>query len=46
MACHIRVEATGKTVNRGVRLGLEMYVNYSFTEMQELKNNSNKNMLA
>ena len=30
MVSHIRVEATGKTVNRCVRLGLEIYVNYSF----------------
>ena len=36
VAYHICVEATGKTVNRGVRSGLEIYVNYSFMEMQEL----------
>ena len=33
---HIRVEAIGKTVNRGVGLGLEIPVNYFFMEIQEL----------
>ena len=32
----IRVEVTGKSVNRGVGLGLEIPVNYFFMEMQEL----------
>ena len=33
---HIRVEVTGKRVNRGVGLGLEIPANYFFMEMQEL----------
>ena len=33
---HILVEVTGKTVKRGVRLGLKIPVNYLFVEMQEL----------
>ena len=33
---HIRVKVTGKRVNRGVGLGLEIPANYFFMEMQEL----------
>ena len=33
---HIRVEFTGKRVNRGVGLGLEIPVSYFFMEMLEL----------
>ena len=33
---HIHVEVTGKKVNRGVGLGLEIVANYFFMEMQEL----------
>ena len=32
---HLCVEVTGKGVSRGVRLGLEILVNYFFMEMQE-----------
>ena len=32
---HICVEVTGKGVNRGVGLGLEILLNYFFMEMQE-----------
>ena len=33
---HIRVNVTGKRVNRGVELELKIPVNYFFMEMQEL----------
>ena len=33
---HIRVEVTGKRVNHGVEVGLEIPLNYFFMEMQEL----------
>ena len=33
---HIRVEVTGKRVNRGVRLGLEIPANYFFMKMPDL----------
>ena len=34
--CHIRVEVTGKRVNRDVGLGLKIPVNYFFMEIEEL----------
>ena len=33
---HMFVEVTGKGVNRGVGLGLQILVNYFFMKMQEL----------
>ena len=33
---HIRLEVTGKRVNHGVEVGLEIPLNYFFMEMQEL----------
>ena len=33
---HIRVDVTGKRVNRGVELGLEIPVNYFLMEIQQL----------
>ena len=33
---HVRVEVTGKRLNRGFGLGLEIQVNYFFRETQEL----------
>ena len=33
---HIRVEVTGKRVNRGVGLGLKIAAGYLFMEIQEL----------